>query len=97
MSAKHSGVGAGARARETLPAAHLFESNVIQIGVRTGDYLPAYAYAFIEMFAPHLDRGTVVAAVNERMRNSNGAFAVDPPPGTTMPPPNRSPCRIRNR
>jgi len=61
-----------------LPAAHLFESNVIQIGVRTGDYLPAYAYAFIEMFAPHLDRGTVVAAVNERMRNSNGAITSDP-------------------
>ena len=45
------------------PAAHLFEANVIEVGVRTGDYLPGYAYAFIEMFAPHLTRKVVLGAI----------------------------------
>ena len=51
------------RARDTalrqLPAGHLFEPNTIEIGVRGGDYLRGYTYAFIELFAPHLTRRTV--------------------------------------
>lgn len=32
----------------------MFEPNTTRIGVRNGAYLRAYAYRFIEMFAPHL-------------------------------------------
>jgi LysR family cys regulon transcriptional activator len=46
-----------------LPAGHLFESNIIKIGVRARDYLPGFAYAFIEMFASHLDRATVTKMI----------------------------------
>lgn len=46
-----------------LPAGHLFPPNVIQIGIRTGDYLAGFAYEFIEMFAPHLKRPMLMAAM----------------------------------
>jgi LysR family cys regulon transcriptional activator len=45
-----------------LPAGHLFEPNVIQVGLRRGEYLRGYTYAFIEMFAPHLTRARVERA-----------------------------------
>jgi LysR family cys regulon transcriptional activator len=44
------------RALRQLPAHHLFESNTVHIGLRAGNYLRGYAYAFIELFAPHLTR-----------------------------------------
>ena len=46
-----------------LPAGHLFESNIIKVGIRSRDYLPGFAYAFIEMFAPHLDRSAVTKMI----------------------------------
>lgn len=40
-------------------AGHLFDDSVTVIGVRKGQYLRTYIYAFIEMFAPHLSRQVV--------------------------------------
>ena len=37
-----------------IDAAHLFEPSVTRIGFRRGDFLRAYMYEFISMFAPHL-------------------------------------------
>ena len=48
-----------------LDAAHLFEPSMTRIGIRRGTYLRGFAYAFIELFAPHLDRETVDAAMTE--------------------------------
>jgi LysR family cys regulon transcriptional activator len=48
------------RARD---ASHLFEPNMIHIGVRRNHYLRGYVYAFIEMFAPHLTRAVVEKAI----------------------------------
>jgi LysR family cys regulon transcriptional activator len=48
-----------------LDAAHLFEPSMTRIGIRRGTYLRGFAYAFIELFAPHLDRNTVDAAMAE--------------------------------
>ena len=49
-----------------LDAGHLFEPSMTRIGIRRGAYLRGYAYAFIELFAPHLDRRTVDAAMAEQ-------------------------------
>lgn len=42
-----------------MNASHLFEPSMTRIGIRRGSYLRGYMYAFIELFAPHLDRKTV--------------------------------------
>lgn len=42
-----------------LDASHLFEPCTTRLGVRRGSQLRGYMYAFIEMFAPQLDRQTV--------------------------------------
>jgi LysR family transcriptional regulator, cys regulon transcriptional activator len=47
-----------------LDASHLFESSVTRIGVRRNSYLRGYVYEFMEMFAPHLTRPVVDAAMN---------------------------------
>jgi LysR family cys regulon transcriptional activator len=46
-----------------LDASHLFESSTTRIGVQQGAYLRGYAYDFIELFAPHLSRKVVDAAM----------------------------------
>ncbi len=46
-----------------LDASHLFEPCTTRIGIRRGSYLRGYMYAFIEMFAPHLDRRRVDEAM----------------------------------
>ncbi len=46
-----------------LDAAHLFESSTTRIGVRRNAWLRGYVYAFIELFAPHLSRKVVDAAL----------------------------------
>ena len=50
------------RARD---ASHLFETSVTRIGIRRDSYLRGYVYDFIEMFAPHLTRKVVAAAVSK--------------------------------
>ena len=49
----------------TIPASHLFASNVTRLAVRRGAYLRAYTYEFIQQFAPNLDRDEVRQAVSE--------------------------------
>ena len=44
-------------------ASHLFESSTTRIGIRKNAYLRGYTYAFIELFAPHLKRKVVDAAL----------------------------------
>ena len=46
-----------------LEASHLFEPCTTRLGVRRGSHLRGYMYAFIEMFAPQLDRRTVDKAM----------------------------------
>ncbi|MCW5624442.1 MAG: HTH-type transcriptional regulator CysB [Burkholderiales bacterium] len=51
------------RGLRALDASHLFEPSVTRIGIRRNTYLRGYVYDFIEMFAPHLKRPVVEAAV----------------------------------
>lgn len=46
-----------------LDASHLFEPCTTRLGIRRGSHLRGFTYAFIEMFAPHLDRQTVDKAM----------------------------------
>ena len=46
-----------------VDASHLFEPCITRIGIRRGSYLRGYMYAFIELFAPHLDRRKVDEAM----------------------------------
>lgn len=46
-----------------LDASHLFESSMTRIGVRRDAWLRGYAYVFVELFAPHLTRAVVEAAL----------------------------------
>lgn len=46
-----------------IDASHLFESSTTRIGLRRKAYLRGYVYAFIELFAPHLGRRMVDAAL----------------------------------
>lgn len=48
-----------------LDASHLFEPSTTRIGIRRGAYLRGYVYTFIELFAPHLNRAVVAAAMAE--------------------------------
>jgi len=43
-------------------AAHLFESSTTRIGIRRNVWLRGYIYAFVELFAPALNRHVVEAA-----------------------------------
>jgi LysR family cys regulon transcriptional activator len=47
-----------------IDASHLFEPSTTRIGIRRGSYLRGFVYDFIEMFAPHLTRDVVEAAIN---------------------------------
>lgn len=49
-----------------MDASHLFDFSTTKIGLRRGAYLRGYEYDFIELFAPHLPRKTVDAAINAR-------------------------------
>ncbi|HEX6827810.1 MAG TPA: HTH-type transcriptional regulator CysB [Burkholderiales bacterium] len=51
------------RELRALDASHLFESSTTRIGIRRGTYLRGYAYDFIRLFAPHLTREVVDAAM----------------------------------
>jgi LysR family cys regulon transcriptional activator len=46
-----------------IDASHLFESSTTRIGFRKGVILRGYMYEFIRLFAPHLTRARVDAAV----------------------------------
>jgi LysR family transcriptional regulator, cys regulon transcriptional activator len=46
-----------------IDASHLFEPSTTRIGLRRNFYLRGYLYDFIELFAPHLNRKAVDAAM----------------------------------
>jgi len=46
-----------------IDASHLFKPSTTRIGLRRNFYLRGYLYDFIELFAPHLDRKAVNAAM----------------------------------
>ncbi|MES2072274.1 MAG: CysB family HTH-type transcriptional regulator [Pseudomonadota bacterium] len=48
---------------KTIPASHLFSSNVTRLAVRRGAYLRAYTYDFILQFAPELRREDIFKAL----------------------------------
>jgi len=47
-----------------LDASHLFEASTTRIGIRKDSFLRGYVYDFIAMFAPHLQRDVVDAAMS---------------------------------
>ena len=49
-----------------MDAGHLFDPSTTRIGIRRGNYLRGYIYAFLELFAPHLTRKVVDAALNKQ-------------------------------
>ncbi len=49
-----------------IDASHLFEPSTTRIGIRKNSYLRGYTYDFIEMFAPHLTREVVDAAMHTK-------------------------------
>ncbi|HEX5126184.1 MAG TPA: HTH-type transcriptional regulator CysB [Rhodocyclaceae bacterium] len=51
------------RGLSAADASHLFESSTTRIGLPKNAWLRGYAYAFIELFAPHLTRKTVDAVL----------------------------------
>jgi len=46
-----------------IDASQLFESSTTRLGLRRNAFLRGYVYAFIELFAPHLSRRMVDAAL----------------------------------
>jgi LysR family cys regulon transcriptional activator len=56
------------RPLRAIDASHLFEPSVTRIGIRRNAYLRGYAYDFIEMFAPHLTRSAVDAAMGSHTK-----------------------------
>ena len=52
---------------KTISASHLFSSNVTRLAVRRGAYLRAYAYDFIQRFAPDLGREDIRKAVTSEI------------------------------
>jgi LysR family cys regulon transcriptional activator len=51
------------RTLRSLDAAHLFKSNTTRVAIRRGAYLRGYAYDFIELFSPQLNRKLIDAAL----------------------------------
>ena len=49
-----------------LDASHLFNDNITKFGLRRGAYLRGFMYDFMELFAPHLCREKVEAAMAAR-------------------------------
>jgi LysR family cys regulon transcriptional activator len=47
-----------------MNARHLFKPSTTRIAIRKNDYLRAYTYDFIELFAPHLTRKVVAEAMH---------------------------------
>jgi len=46
-----------------LDCSHLFHSNVTRVAIKRGNLLRAYAYEFIELFAPALNRKLIERAL----------------------------------
>lgn len=55
-----------------LDASHLFESATTRIGLRRNGYLRGFVYTFIELFAPHLSRRMIDAALRQEAGTDPG-------------------------
>jgi len=64
------------RQLQAIPTTHLFKPATTRVAVRRGAYLRDFTVAFIEMFAPHLNRAIVTAT---------DASPVDLPPEPAAP------------
>jgi LysR family cys regulon transcriptional activator len=60
-----------------LDASHLFDYSTTSIGFRRETFLRSYMYDFIEMFAPHLTRDRVEAAIRSHGREAALAVFAD--------------------
>mgnify|MGYP000603714656 FL=1 len=49
---------------QAIDASHLFKPSTTHLGIRRGSYLRAYSYAFIELFASHLNKDTIEKAIH---------------------------------
>ena len=58
----------------SLQAGHLFEPSTTKIGFRRNTFLRTYMYEFIRLFAPHLERSIVDAAVAARSQEELDAL-----------------------
>ena len=66
-----------------VDAGHLFGINLTKLAVRRGVFLRAFVYAFIEAFAPTLDRATVEAALGGDLDAGNEDASLFSPDPTT--------------
>ncbi len=53
------------RQLRAIDASHLFEPSTTRIGISRNSYLQSFIFDFIEMFAPHLDKASVL----EKLKN----------------------------
>ena len=60
-----------------LDASHLFDRSTVKIALRRGTYLRSYMYDFLELFAPHLSREVVEAALQLRTRSALDPLFMD--------------------
>ena len=60
------------RGLQAVDAAHLFESSTTRIGLPRNTWLRGYAYAFIELFAPHLSRAMINTALSTTRSHDPG-------------------------
>ena len=52
-----------------VEAKHLFATNTTRLAIRRGAYLRSFAYAFIELFAPHVTRKAIEKVMSEQTEN----------------------------
>jgi len=48
---------------KAIDASHLFKPSTTHLGIRRGSYLRSYSYAFIELFASHLNKDIIEKAI----------------------------------
>ncbi len=52
---------------KSIDASHLFASSTTRIGISNDRYISEYIFDFIEMFAPQLDKATVITAIEKHV------------------------------
>ena len=61
----------------SIDASHLFPRHLTWIGFRRGVFLRRYAYEFMQLLAPHLDRSRVARAANAPTQDDVDAVFAD--------------------
>jgi LysR family cys regulon transcriptional activator len=65
------------RTLEAIEAGHLFEHNLTRLAFRRNAFLRSYVYAFIETFAPPLNRQRVDEAIAQAAKTAKGSAVED--------------------